>query len=117
MHWTAGFRFRFMVSVPGPPPVMSIVSRDCTIRDMTEAAKQESPKLSRIIPLSLGSIILIYFLSMGPAYRCLRKGALEQQFFSSIYAHTYEWTTVGFVLKNFILHTCCHVHHGGHLSP
>jgi hypothetical protein len=31
MHWTAGFRFCYMLDIAGPPPVMSIVRSHCTL--------------------------------------------------------------------------------------
>jgi hypothetical protein len=52
---------------------------------MTEEAKP-SVKRWREVPLSFGLLDLIYVLSIGPAYRFLRKGVVQQHTFSSLYA-------------------------------
>ena len=50
--------------------------------------EEERPPVKRpyVVLLGIGLLILIYALSMGPAYRLLRKGVVQQRTFSSLYA-------------------------------
>ena len=51
-----------------------------------EEVKRHSVKRGWVTLWSIGLLVLVYFLSMGPAYRLFRKDAVKQETFSTVYA-------------------------------